>query len=54
MHTPDPTPEEFAYRLAEIQATEAFQKRQPKPQNWLPPVIEFVVVVRESEEEFDG
>lgn len=46
---PDPTPEEFAQRLAEIQATDAFQKRQPKPEIWLPPVIE-LAAVRQSEE----
>lgn len=53
MQTPDPTPEEFADRLAEIQATEAFQKRQkpPEPQYWLPPVIALAVV--QSEEQCD-
>lgn len=52
MNTPDPTPEEFAARLAEIQATEAFWKRQqPEPQYWLPPVIALAVV--QSEEQAD-
>lgn len=50
MHTPDPTPEEFAERLSEVQATEAFKKRQlPDPQHWRPPVIELAAVEEHDE-----
>ena len=51
MQTPDPTPKEFAQRLAEIQATESFQKRQPKPEPWVPPVIDCMVVPQSEEQD---
>ena len=51
MTTPDPTPEEIAEILAEVQATEAFQKRQPKPEDWRPPVITLDASVRQAAEE---